>query len=131
MTRSTSADSNSARSRAWRAARTHIDAVVSCGAAMRLSRIPVRDRIHSSLVSTSNARSLLLRTRSGTYRPQPDIAAFGNMDGVPDTFRLPGRSLYFDSPGDTTLLFPYLLGNASREGRFRMRVMLGMMGNVG
>ncbi len=47
--------------------------VVSWGAATRRSRMPVRDRIHSSEVSTMRSRSVLLSTRSGTYEPQPVI----------------------------------------------------------
>ena len=48
-----------------------IVAVVSSGAAMRRSRMPVRVTIHSSDVSTSRSRSALVRTRSGAYMPQP------------------------------------------------------------
>ena len=46
-------------------------AVVSCGAAMRRSRMPVRVTIHSSDVSTTRSSSALVRTRSGAYMPQP------------------------------------------------------------
>src|SRR5687768_12169982 len=46
-------------------------AVVSCAAAMRLSRMPVRVRIHSSEVSTTRSSSALVSTRSGAYMPQP------------------------------------------------------------
>ena len=46
-----------------------IDAVVSCAAATRRSRIPVRVLIHSSFVSTIRSRSALVRTWAGAYRP--------------------------------------------------------------
>ena len=42
-----------------------IDAVVSLAAATRRSRIPVRDTIHSSDVSTIFSRSWLVRTCDG------------------------------------------------------------------
>ena len=42
-----------------------MDAVVSWAAATRRSRMPVRDTIHSSLVSTIRSRSLLVRTWAG------------------------------------------------------------------
>ena len=48
-----------------------IDAVVSWAAATRRSRIPVRETIHSSDVSTMRSRSALVRTWLGAYRPQP------------------------------------------------------------
>ncbi len=54
-----------------------MDAVVSCAAATRRSRMPVRDTIHSSFVSTSCSRSLFVRTCAGAYRPQPVTWAFG------------------------------------------------------
>ena len=42
-----------------------IEAVVSWAAATRRSRMPVRDRIHSSDVSTIRSRSALVRTCDG------------------------------------------------------------------
>src|SRR5262245_24126131 len=45
------------------------------GAAIRRSRIPVRSRIHSSLVSTMRSKSALVSTRSGTYIPVPAMVA--------------------------------------------------------
>ena len=42
-----------------------IDAVVSCAAATRRSRMPVRETIHSSVVSTMRSRSWLVRTWDG------------------------------------------------------------------
>src|SRR5262245_40930754 len=45
--------------------------------AMRLSRIPVRSRIHSSLVSTILAISSFVKTGSGTLMPHPVICAYG------------------------------------------------------
>ena len=50
-------------------------AVVSCGAATRRSRIPVRVTIHSSEVSTSRSRSALESTPIGAYIPHPVILA--------------------------------------------------------
>jgi hypothetical protein len=50
---------------ARRDATAAMDAVVSCAAATRRSRIPVRDTIHSSDVSTIRARSALVRTWLG------------------------------------------------------------------
>ena len=54
-----------ARSIANRAALTPKSLVASSLAAMRLSLIPVRFSIHSSLVSTIFSRSLLLKMREG------------------------------------------------------------------
>ena len=42
-----------------------MDAVVSWAAATRRSRIPVRETIHSSEVSTMRSRSALVRTWAG------------------------------------------------------------------
>ena len=42
-----------------------IEAVVSCAAATRRSRMPVRDTIHSSEVSTIFSRSAFVRTCDG------------------------------------------------------------------
>jgi len=41
------------------------------GSEMRRSRIPVRETIHSSEVSTIASRSLFVRTRLGVYDPVP------------------------------------------------------------
>jgi len=51
--------------RAARAARVDIDDVVSPSDAMRRSRMPVRDVIHSSEVSTMRSSSALVITREG------------------------------------------------------------------
>src|SRR3954468_16731715 len=53
------------------AARVAISEVNSFSAAMRRSLIPVRERIHSSEVSTIFSNSALVRTRSGKYEPVP------------------------------------------------------------
>src|SRR5439155_11286363 len=50
--------------------------VLSPAPAIRRSLMPVRDRIHSSLVSTVRATSLLVITLAGTYEPHPVMAAF-------------------------------------------------------
>ncbi len=47
------------------AATAAMEAVVSCAAATRRSRIPVRDTIHSSEVSTIFSRSWLVSTWLG------------------------------------------------------------------
>ena len=47
------------------AATAAMEAVVSCAAATRRSRIPVRDTIHSSDVSTNRSRSRLVRICDG------------------------------------------------------------------
>ena len=47
--------------------------IASVSAAMRRSRMPVRLRIHSSLVSTIVAISSFVSTRSGTWQPRPVI----------------------------------------------------------
>ncbi len=60
-------------SSAWRAAATAISEVFSPGATTWRSRMPVRARIHSSLVSTMRSSSALVITREGTYFPQPTI----------------------------------------------------------
>ncbi len=67
MIRSTLLGGTSATSRALRAASTAKEAVVSLGlaATWRFS-MPVRLRIHSSLVSTICSSSLLVITLSGT-----------------------------------------------------------------
>src|SRR4051812_38656651 len=64
-----------AASSARRAASTARSDEACSGAAMRRSRIPVRSRIHSSLVSTMRSKSALVSTRSGTYMPVPTIVA--------------------------------------------------------
>ena len=43
------------------------------GSARRRSRMPVRDMIHSSVVSTIVARSAFVTTRSGTLHPSAVI----------------------------------------------------------
>ena len=59
-------------------------AVVSCGSvAMCLWRIPVRVRIHSSLVSTMRDRSSLVRMWLGTLFPHPTIWAYLPTDPLP------------------------------------------------
>ena len=65
MTRSTSAGAMPAMSRALRAACSARSDVVSAGAAMRRSRMPVRARIQASLVSTLRDSSSLVSTRAG------------------------------------------------------------------
>ena len=60
-----SSGSSPATAIARRAATAAIEAVVSWAAATRRSRIPVRVRIHSSLVSTIRSRSAFVRTPSG------------------------------------------------------------------
>ena len=65
MMRSMSSGSRPAVRMARRPATEAIDAVVSCAAATRRSRIPVRLTIHSSLVSTIRSRSALVRTWGG------------------------------------------------------------------
>ena len=76
MTRSTSAADSLAHANALSAAFTHIEDVVSPGPAICRWQMPVRVRIHSSLVSTSASRSWLVTMRSGTYDPQPVIAVW-------------------------------------------------------
>ncbi len=56
---------------ARRPATAAIDAVVSLAAATRRSRMPVRDTIHSSDVSTIRSRSAFVRTWAGAYLPHP------------------------------------------------------------
>jgi hypothetical protein len=63
--RSTSSGSIPAVRIARSEATAAIDAVVSSAAATRRSRIPVRDTIHSSLVSTIRSRSLFVSTCAG------------------------------------------------------------------
>ena len=64
-----------AASRAGVAARTQKSERTSPSLAIRRSRIPVRDVIHSSVVSTIFSRSAFERIRSGTARPVPAIVA--------------------------------------------------------
>src|SRR5215208_3990191 len=47
--------------------------IASLGPAMRRSLIPLREKIHSSDVSTILESSLLVRTRSGAKEPVPRI----------------------------------------------------------
>src|SRR5688572_3722356 len=61
------------------AARPALDArslVYSLSAAMCRSSMPVRDLIHSSLVSTIFSRSAFVRTRSGRYLPVPAMREY-------------------------------------------------------
>ena len=46
--------------------------------AMRRSRMPVRSRIHWSLVSTIRSRSALVRRRSGKAMPTPVMPTAGS-----------------------------------------------------
>ena len=57
------------------AARPDSMPMVEVGRPMRRSRIPVRSRIHSSLVSIIAARSSLVRTFSGSDVPMPMTVA--------------------------------------------------------
>ncbi len=57
--------------------------VASSPAAICRSRIPVRDRIHSSEVSTIFSRSRLFRIFSGVYFPNADIVALGFFIFIP------------------------------------------------
>ena len=65
MMRSTSAGAMPRQASALRAACSARSDVVSAGAAMCRSRMPVRVRIHSSLVSTVRDSSSLVTTRAG------------------------------------------------------------------
>ncbi len=65
MIRSTCSAVIPAATSARRAASAPMSDVVSSGRAMWRSRMPVRVRIHSLVVSTIFSRSVLLRTRSG------------------------------------------------------------------
>src|SRR5690606_38382515 len=73
--------------------------VVSCGAAMRRSRMPVRVTIHSSEVSTIRSRSALVRTCSGSPAPHPVMAAFGTVRRYPFPAALSRRHAQTDPPG--------------------------------
>ena len=64
--RSISSGSSPATAIARAPATAAMDAVVSLAAATRRSRMPVRDTIHSSLVSTIRSRSAFVRTAFGT-----------------------------------------------------------------
>src|SRR5206468_2341903 len=75
-TRSSSTGVTPATSNARRPARTANVEVVSPGAAMRRSRIPVRRVIHSSSRPWDAASSALVTTCSGAASPQPVIAAY-------------------------------------------------------
>src|SRR4029077_7991064 len=83
ITRSSDIGSTPATASASRAAWTLRVVVFSSSSAMRRSRIPVRDTIHSSEVSTSLARSSLVITRDGAYIPHPVITAFGAIGPPP------------------------------------------------
>ena len=65
-----------AASSAGFAARTQKSESTSPSLAIRRSRIPVRDVIHSSDVSTIFSRSAFERIRSGNARPVPAIVAW-------------------------------------------------------
>jgi hypothetical protein len=65
MIRSSSSGRVRAASSADLAASSAMVAVLSSGAATRRSRIPVRERIHSSVVSTIRSRSWFLSTFAG------------------------------------------------------------------
>ncbi len=65
MIRSMSSGSSPAVAMARSPATAAMLAVVSSGPAMRRSRMPVRETIHSSLVSTMRSRSALVRIRLG------------------------------------------------------------------
>jgi len=74
MTRSICEGNTCATSSASRAARMARVAVLSRSPATTCrSLMPVRDTIHSSVVSTTRARSALVSTFSGTDMPQPVI----------------------------------------------------------
>ena len=78
ITSPTSVGFTSARSSASSAAGTATSLVASSGSATRRSRIPVRSKIHSSLVSTSWAMSSFVTTRWGTCAPTPTIPTGGS-----------------------------------------------------
>ena len=69
--KSTSSGAMPAASRARRAAFSARSTVVSPSAAMWRRSIPVRVRIHSSVVSTFDSSSRLVTMRSGRYDPVP------------------------------------------------------------
>src|SRR4051812_39918430 len=71
MIRSISSAVMPAFSSAFCAALAAMSLVHSSSAAMRRSLMPVRERIHSSEVSTIFSNSALVRTRSGKYEPVP------------------------------------------------------------
>src|SRR6476646_9365474 len=72
----------SSTSRASRPAQASARAAATCESSIpvtcdtRRSLMPVRDVIHSSSVSISDARSALLRIDGGMHLPQPVIAAY-------------------------------------------------------
>ena len=73
MIRSTALFSTPAFARQRSAAWQPMSLAVSSGAAIRRSRIPVREMIHSSDVSTAIASSMLVNFFVGTYPPMPEI----------------------------------------------------------
>ena len=77
MIASTSPGSIEAAASACRAAASPRSTPVSPGEIHRRSRIPVRVRIHSSLVSISSANSALVTVRSGNARPVPRMIDVG------------------------------------------------------
>src|SRR5687767_6765900 len=85
-----------ARSIALRAASTARSEVATPGSTIWRSRMPVRCRIHSSLVSTMRSRSALVSTRGGTYVARLAIRARqGGRDNVSFMSELPqGRILF-------------------------------------
>src|SRR6185436_16071047 len=72
--RSTSLASSPAHASARAAATCESSIPVTCET--RRSRIPVRDVIHASSVSMSDARSALVRTDGGMHLPHPVTAAY-------------------------------------------------------
>src|SRR3984957_8984850 len=87
MTASTSEGSALAWASASRAAAVPMKAAVSNGAAKWRWRMPVRSRIHSSVVSTVRDRSSLVTIRSGKEPPTPAIMERIGI-GFPDRGRL-------------------------------------------
>src|SRR5215207_8941093 len=94
--RSMSSAVRPAVSRAWRAAVTDREVVLSSGPTIRRSLMPVRLVIHSSEVSTIRSRSALVSTRSGTAMPQPVIAVL--LIVVPRIAGLGGRDSITGAP---------------------------------
>ena len=73
ISRSIAPASTPAALSAPRAAGRQTSESASSGAATLRSRMPVRVRIHSSVVSTRPASSSFVTTRSGTCAPRPVI----------------------------------------------------------
>ena len=72
---STSSGATFASANARLPASTASPAMLSPGLTTCRSRIPVRARIQSSVVSTSRSKSLLVSTFSGRHTPSPAIRA--------------------------------------------------------